>query len=374
MSTNALFLRLEGPLQAWGDQQSKFVIRRTAEAPTKSGIIGMLCAALGVSRPEALEEWLPKLGNLRMGVRIDSPGVRWWDYHTVGAGMKMRTAEGKSKDGAMLTRREYLCDASFLVALQGEPGLIDELSKAMENPKWTLYLGRKSCVPSRPIWTIPKSDSCEHPAGDFPDLLSALKSIQWRKRLKEDTPPQTVKCLLDWNSTPEQTEAPDDALIWYDVPVRFEPPAHAPRFVIRRELCVGANGEVKLGDKPVQNDTPSPPRTRADYGNTEYKKRRKERLDNDHRLCVFCKSPATTVQHITYRRAGGGETHDDLRSLCRLCHDAVTMTEYGLGMGMDRINPEEPRWRGRIIQKRDDIIKFRSLETRRRRLVAEEVE
>jgi hypothetical protein len=50
------------------------------------------------------------------------------------------------------------------------------------------------------------------------------------------------------------------------------------------------------------------------------------------------------------------------------------MIEYGLGMGLDRINPEEPHWRPLIIQKRDEIIRFRSLETRRRRLVAEEVE
>lgn len=63
-----------------------------------------------------------------------------------------------------------------------------------------------------------------------------------------------------------------------------------------------------------------------------------------------------------------------MRSLCRLCHDAVTMLEYGLGMGLDRINPEERRWRNLIIRKREDIIKFRSLETRRRRLAAEEVE
>src|SRR3990170_3444404 len=97
MSTNALFLRLEGPLQAWGEQQSKFVIRRTAEAPTKSGIIGMLCAALGVSRSEAAEKWLPKLRDLLMGVRIDSPGVRWWDYHTVGARIEMRIAEDEGK-------------------------------------------------------------------------------------------------------------------------------------------------------------------------------------------------------------------------------------------------------------------------------------
>ena len=61
MSANTLFLRLEGPLQAWGVQESKFVVRRTAEAPTKSGVIGLLCAALGVSRPKAAEAWLAAL-------------------------------------------------------------------------------------------------------------------------------------------------------------------------------------------------------------------------------------------------------------------------------------------------------------------------
>ena len=81
-----------------------------------------------------------------------------------------------------------------------------------------------------------------------------------------------------------------------------------------------------------------------------------------------------TVQHVTYRRAGGNETLDDLRSLCGLCHDSVTMIEYGLGMGIDRINPEDQRWRNLIIQKRDEILQFRSLQTRRRRLTAEEEE
>lgn len=183
-----------------------------------------------------------------------------------------------------------------------------------------------------------------------------------------------MECLFDWEAANEQEEAPDDALIWYDVPMTFDPPSHAPRFVIRKEFNVRADGDVSIADEPAQNDTPSPPRTRADYKNTEYRKARDARLEGDHHLCVFCKSPATTVQHITYRRAGGNETHDDLRSLCRLCHDAVTMIEYGLGMGMDRINPEEPRWRNQVIKKRDEIVKFRSLETRRRKLAAEEVE
>jgi len=368
MSANTLFLRLEGPLQAWGVQESKFVVRRTTEAPTKSGVIGMLCAALGISRQRAEGAWLAKLSAVRMGVRVDAPGVRWWDYHTVGAKMQMRIAEGaqKTKAGAMLTRREYLCDASFLVALHGEPNLIGELDTAIRNPKWTLYLGRKCCPPSRPL--------LEHPTGAFPDIESALKSVPWRPRLKGDLTPKTVDLLLDWEPTPEQTEAPADALIWYDVPLTFDPPSHRPRFLIRRQLRVGAGGEVRSAEEPAQRLTPRPLRARADYGNAAYKERRRQRLESDHGLCVFCKSPATTVQHITYRRAGGDETPNDLRSLCRLCHDAVTMIEYGLGMGLDRINPEEPRWREGILAKRDEIVRFRSIETRRRRLSPEEVE
>lgn len=368
MIPNTLFLRLEGPLQAWGDHQSKFVVRRTAEAPTKSGVIGMVCAALGVSRPQAAGTWLATLAALRMAVRIDAPGVRWWDYHTVGAGMRMRIAEGpgKTKEGAMLTRREYLCDASFLVALQGEPRLIGQLQAALQKPQWALYLGRKSCPPSRPLLA--------HPPGDFPGLLSAITSVPCRRRFKAEPVPPSVACLLDWEPTAEEPDAPDDAAVCYDVPLSFEPPAHTARFVIRKELRTGADGEVAVTPQPAQNPTPLPPRPRADYRNAEYRKARAGRLAADHGLCVFCKSPATTVQHVTYRRAGGGESHDDLRSLCRLCHDAVTMIEYGLGMGLDRINPEDAQWRQRIIKKRAEIVSFRSLETRRRHLAAEEVQ
>ena len=152
MSGNTLFLRLEGPLQAWGDQQSNLSFGGTADAPTRSGVMGLLCAALGVSRLGGAGRLaLQGLAALRMGVRIDVPGVRWWDYHTVGAGNADAHCRRWNKPGAMLTRREYLCDASFLVALQGEPDLIAELDGALQVPKWTLYLGRKSCPPSRPL-------------------------------------------------------------------------------------------------------------------------------------------------------------------------------------------------------------------------------
>ncbi len=170
---------------------------------------------------------------------------------------------------------------------------------------------------------------------------------------------------MEWRPLSNQDIAPDDAEVWYDVPVCFDPPVHEPRFVVRGVASPGAPS------KELQTSVPAMPRPRADYQNTEYKKRRKERIHDDNGLCVFCKSPATTVQHVTYRRAGGHESLDDLRALCRLCHDAVTMIEYGLGMGLDRIDPVEKRWRDQIRNKRLEIIQYRSLETRRRALRGE---
>ena len=364
MGVNTLLLRFEGPLQAWGNQESKFAIRRTADAPTKSGVMGILLAAMGIPRADARRE-LKELNHMLLGVRIDRPGIRWWDYHTVGAGTRMPVArgEGENKPGAMLTRREYLCDASFLVALQGDGELIMRLRGALLNPRWPLHLGRKCCPLSLPL--IGRRDQPD--TGEFSGLIAALRSVPWHPRTKADAKPETVECLLEWRAQPPEDTAPVDAEIWYDVARSFDVPGHEARFVLRQWLKIEAAGQL-------QTRVPPPPRPRADYGNSEYKKRRQQRLDSDHGLCVFCKSPATTVQHVTYRRAGGNEDQEDLRSLCRLCHDAVTMIEYGLGMGLDRINPEDPRFRAKIIQKRGEIIAFRSLETRRRRLDPEDSE
>jgi hypothetical protein len=88
-------------------------------------------------------------------------------------------------------------------------------------------------------------------------------------------------------------------------------------------------------------------------------------------LCVFCKQQASQVHHASYRHAGGDESvEDDLRSLCRLCHDALTMIEYGLGSGLDRIDPCDTRWRDDILRVRDEIRRWRSEEGRRRALRA----
>lgn len=68
-----LLLRLAAPLQSWGSD-SKFETRKTDREPTKSGVVGLLAAALGLRRDDT--EGLARLNGLRFAVRADQEGSR----------------------------------------------------------------------------------------------------------------------------------------------------------------------------------------------------------------------------------------------------------------------------------------------------------
>jgi CRISPR system Cascade subunit CasD len=91
-----------------------------------------------------------------MGVRHDRPGVPKRDYQTAGcaAADTIIKADGKqAKDGGVVSQRFYLADACFLVGLESKDAtLLEKIHTALQNPFWTLALGRKSYVPSEPVW------------------------------------------------------------------------------------------------------------------------------------------------------------------------------------------------------------------------------
>ena len=133
-----LLLRLAAPLQAWG-ADSKFETRKTNREPTKSGVIGLLAAALGIRRDEP--EKLERLVGLRYGVRVDQEGQLLVDFHMA-----------KSEDVSYLTYRHYLSDAVFVVGLESEDEqLLCELQEALLHPVFPLFLGRRSCPPTQPL-------------------------------------------------------------------------------------------------------------------------------------------------------------------------------------------------------------------------------
>ena len=144
-----LLIRLEGPLQSWGER-SKWDYRDTADFPTKSGVIGMIACAMGLERTDAQIGKLCE--QLYMAVRADRKGEIITDFHTVTAEKLLKAnGEKRANGNTVISRRSYLQDASFLIALEGEDTVIEECSQALKHPKWSIYLGRKSCVPSVPV-------------------------------------------------------------------------------------------------------------------------------------------------------------------------------------------------------------------------------
>lgn len=144
----SVLIRLEGPMQSWGTQ-GRFSIRDTDTEPSKSGVIGFVGAALGMPRDD--DATLASLAGLEMAVRVDREGTLLHDYHTAGGGRFRGEQHRVWGTGTVTSRRYYLCDASFLAALGGDNhALIERLAEKLENPTWSLFLGRRSCVPSTP--------------------------------------------------------------------------------------------------------------------------------------------------------------------------------------------------------------------------------
>ena len=167
MSDPYLLLWLEAPLQAWG-HDSRFGRRDSLDFPTKSGVLGLLCCALGASGQQ--REWLSRWAVLDMQVvayvRQDKtslplprePLLR--DFQMVGSGyddkdpwaslLIPKTREGKKAvgGGTKMTYRYYLQDMAFAVLLQAPAAEAEAMQAALLAPVWDLYLGRKNCVPT----------------------------------------------------------------------------------------------------------------------------------------------------------------------------------------------------------------------------------
>lgn len=141
-----LLLRLQGPMQSWGTA-SRFDERDTQLEPSKSGVIGLLCAALGRDRAQKVDD----LAVLRMGVRVDQEGTLLRDFQTAKG---VFLASGKSDlQRTVVSPRYFLSDAAFLVGLEGaDTDLLQRLHSALRQPIWPLSLGRKSFVPGMPVY------------------------------------------------------------------------------------------------------------------------------------------------------------------------------------------------------------------------------
>lgn len=194
----SVLLRLEGPLQAWGTQ-SKLGVRATDREPSKSGVLGMVGAALGMERDDSA--MLATLSSLRMAVRVDRSGLLLRDYHTAGGGRFRGQKYRVFPDADCIpSNRYYLQDASFAVALSGEDELADRVARAVQWPHWPLFLGRRACPPALPVFLGVASD----------DAATAVRAAP----LAERTDADSLRLIVE--APPEEGGEPR-----YDVPLSF---------------------------------------------------------------------------------------------------------------------------------------------------------
>lgn len=216
-----LLIRLAGPMQSWGVQSRFEAIRDTGLEPSKSGVIGLLCAAMGWSRNHDVDE----LAALRFGVRVDQEGVLLQDFQTA---RNVRRAGGGMQSCAVTTRY-YLSDAKFLAGLEGDADLLRRLYWGLSAPRWHLSLGHRAYVPSEPPWL---------PDGlrDGETLQDAFASYLWlgrNPRRRSDT----VRVVVD---DPDGNEQRPDVPIGAIGDRRFMPRRVSTHFV---SLPVGEEGE-----------------------------------------------------------------------------------------------------------------------------------
>lgn len=170
-----LLLWLEAPLQSWG-VNSKFSRRTTMMFPTKSGILGIILAAMGkggeqkgllslFAECDLQVDAFPKKDNLEC--------LNLEDFHMVGSGYNdsdpwenlliPKTSDRKKAvgGGAKLTYRYYLQDMAYGAFLEGSKSLLDEIGNALNNPVWPIFLGRKCCIPTEMIFQGVYEGKCE---------------------------------------------------------------------------------------------------------------------------------------------------------------------------------------------------------------------
>ena len=161
----AVALRLEGPLQSWG-YESELSRRTTGMMPTKSAVAGICCASLvynrGCQEEQVFINAFVRLNMIAIALPNDFSVHRMSDFHTI---LNTKTAEGKIKNSHM-TYRQYLNDSKFGIVLSGDKTVILQIADALKDPVWGVFLGRKCCIPSAPVW-----------AGTFDAEADAIQSL-----------------------------------------------------------------------------------------------------------------------------------------------------------------------------------------------------
>lgn len=260
-----LVFRLFGPLASWGET-AVGQVRPSAVRPTRSALLGLLAAALGIVRTD--DEGHDALSaGVRLAVRIDAPGTAMVDYHTTNWRRPKREVILTRRDelraprdqlSTVQSQRHHRCDAVSTVAVAVRPPgrwSLAELLAALERPVFPLFLGRKACPPGLPLG---------------PEIVEAANLVQAFRAYDERRPlPRSLARLVARSAR----RAPAVEVAWdadLELPsgfegenVRLEQRRDQPRSRVRRRFAVRREAVAHLVSPHVSpqedRDVPQPP-------------------------------------------------------------------------------------------------------------------
>lgn len=218
--TQFLLFTIYAPLTSWGDI-SVGEVRGSWDRPSRSAVLGLVAAALGIRRDEqARHDALDRA--IGCAIRLDAAGVRSVDFHTAQSvpDSDIRRALGRSRPATrksmlevgelqtIVSRRELLQDALATVALWNASSEsswpLDEIKRALERPVFALYAGRKANVLGLPLAaTLIDAKSLAHAFHQRPPGMPCLDSglvqghrPEWGREVAYDGLPAGVESGL----------------------------------------------------------------------------------------------------------------------------------------------------------------------------------
>jgi len=197
-----LVFQLYGDMASWGD--IAVGEQRPSHAyPTKSAILGLLCAAQGITRDE--DAAMAQLNaEVKMAIQVFHRGHFLTDYHTIQAAPQVALkkkaytrkeeldalsryqAAGSGNSGTILSSREYRMEAYYRVALQADPERLRIFEASLKEPAFVLYLGRKACPLALPLAPYVSDVSFFEEA--FDDYLESSQHARSQSLPLEDAP------------------------------------------------------------------------------------------------------------------------------------------------------------------------------------------
>lgn len=153
-----LKLTLAGVLQSWGTSDTFWpTFRDTELIPTTSALIGLISCALGISETDPIHD---RVSNCHFFCERIDKTEKLLDYQIVSPreykytikDSKFWTMDGGHSKPQFIMHKGYLTNSEFIVYVGYEDKeFLHTIYKAFLNPKYSYFLGRACCTPSKPI-------------------------------------------------------------------------------------------------------------------------------------------------------------------------------------------------------------------------------